>query len=215
MTTHVAEGVPMVRYLLVLDHASDYSTIFPKCKWGEIASNNPVHAAVLAAQAITLSACPDQLAKKGIAIRIDLYFIAQGAFMDLLSELNPAQREAVEALHGPVLILAGPGSGKTRVLTYRIAYLVRQCGIDPYNLMAVTFTNKAAKEMRSRLDRLIGQQQLERLTIGTFHAICARILRREAQAINLPSNFIIYDQDDQLGLIRQALRELDLDEKMY
>ncbi|MBC7261544.1 MAG: UvrD-helicase domain-containing protein [Chloroflexi bacterium] len=135
--------------------------------------------------------------------------------MDLLSELNPAQREAVEALHGPVLILAGPGSGKTRVLTYRIAYLVRQCGIDPYNLMAVTFTNKAAKEMRSRLERLIGQQQLERLTIGTFHAICARILRREAQAIDLPPNFIIYDQDDQLGLIRQALRELDLDEKMY
>ncbi|MBC7233317.1 MAG: UvrD-helicase domain-containing protein [Chloroflexi bacterium] len=135
--------------------------------------------------------------------------------MDLLSGLNPTQREAVEALDGPVLILAGPGSGKTRVLTYRIAYLVKQCGVDPYNLMAVTFTNKAAKEMRSRLDRLIGQQQLERLTIGTFHAICARILRREAPAIDLPSNFIIYDQDDQLGLIRQALRELNLDEKIY
>nr|MBC7245693.1 UvrD-helicase domain-containing protein [Chloroflexota bacterium] len=135
--------------------------------------------------------------------------------MDLLSELNPAQRKAVEALHGPVLILAGPGSGKTRVLTYRIAYLVKQCGIDPYNLMAVTFTNKAAKEMRGRLERLIGQQQLERLTIGTFHAICARILRREAQTLGLPSNFIIYDQDDQVGLIRQALRELNLDEKLY
>lgn len=135
--------------------------------------------------------------------------------MDLLSGLNPAQREAVEALDGPVLILAGPGSGKTRVLTHRIAYLVKQCGVDPYHLMAVTFTNKAAKEMRSRLDRLIGQQQLERLTIGTFHAICARILRREAPTIGLPSNFIIYDQDDQLGLIRQALRELNLDEKMY
>lgn len=135
--------------------------------------------------------------------------------MDLLGELNPAQRKAVEALHGPVLILAGPGSGKTRVLTYRIAYLVKQYGLDPYNLMAVTFTNKAAKEMRSRLERLIGQQQLERLTIGTFHAICARILRREAQALGLPSNFIIYDQDDQVGLIRQALRELNLDEKLY
>ncbi|MGQ9493335.1 MAG: ATP-dependent helicase [Anaerolineae bacterium] len=135
--------------------------------------------------------------------------------MDLLGELNPAQRKAVEALHGPVLILAGPGSGKTRVLTHRIAYLVKQYGLDPYNLMAVTFTNKAAKEMRSRLERLIGQQQLERLTIGTFHAICARILRREAQALGLPSNFIIYDQDDQVGLIRQALRELNLDEKLY
>lgn len=144
-----------------------------------------------------------------------MHFMADGVLVDLLSELNPAQREAVEALDGPMLILAGPGSGKTRVLTYRIAYLVKQCGIDPYNLMAVTFTNKAAKEMRSRLDRLIGQQQLERLTIGTFHAICARILRREAQAIDLPSNFIIYDQDDQLGLIRQALRELNLDDKLY
>jgi len=135
--------------------------------------------------------------------------------MDLLSELNPSQREAVQALHGPVLILAGPGSGKTRVLTYRIAYLVKECGIDPYNIMAVTFTNKAAREMRNRLDRLIGQQQLERLTIGTFHAICARMLRREAQTIGLPSNFVIYDRDDQLSLIRQALRELNLDEKMY
>ncbi len=135
--------------------------------------------------------------------------------MDLLSELNPAQRKAVQALDGPVLVLAGPGSGKTRVLTYRVAYLVRECGIDPYNIMAVTFTNKAAREMRSRLERLIGQQRLTRLTIGTFHAICARMLRREAQAIGLPSNFVIYDRSDQLNLIRQGLRELDLDDKMY
>jgi DNA helicase-2/ATP-dependent DNA helicase PcrA len=135
--------------------------------------------------------------------------------MDLLSELNAAQRKSVEALDGPVLVLAGPGSGKTRVLTYRIAYLVKQCGINPYNIMAVTFTNKAAREMRSRLDKLIGQRQLQRLTIGTFHAICARLLRREAQAIGLPSNFVIYDRADQLGLIRQALKELNLDEKMY
>ncbi len=135
--------------------------------------------------------------------------------MDLLKELNPAQRKAVQALQGPVLVLAGPGSGKTRILTYRIAYLVRECSIDPYNIMAVTFTNKAAREMRSRLERLIGQQQLDRLTIGTFHAICARMLRRESQTTGLPANFVIYDRDDQLGLIRQALRELNLDEKMY
>jgi DNA helicase-2/ATP-dependent DNA helicase PcrA len=145
--------------------------------------------------------------------------------MDLLDDLNPAQRAAVEILEGPALVLAGPGSGKTRVLTYRIAYLVKECSIDPYNVMAVTFTNKAAREMRGRLERLIGEQRLRRLTIGTFHAICARLLRRESQAINsgpegsgpkgLPSNFVIYDRDDQLSLIRQALRELDLDDKMY
>jgi DNA helicase-2/ATP-dependent DNA helicase PcrA len=135
--------------------------------------------------------------------------------MDLLSQLNAAQRKSVEALDGPVLVLAGPGSGKTRVLTYRIAYLVKECGIDPYNIMAVTFTNKAAREMRSRLDRLIGQRQLRRLTIGTFHAICARFLRREAQATGLPPNFVIYDRADQLGLVRQALKQLNRDEKMY
>jgi len=135
--------------------------------------------------------------------------------MELLKELNPAQSKAVQALEGPVLILAGPGSGKTRVLTHRIAYLVKDCGADPYNIMAVTFTNKAAREMRSRLERLIGQARLERLTIGTFHAICARILRRESKAVGLDSNFAIYDRDDQLGLIKQALRELNLDDKMY
>jgi DNA helicase-2/ATP-dependent DNA helicase PcrA len=135
--------------------------------------------------------------------------------MDSLSELNPSQRKAVEAIDGPVLILAGPGSGKTRVLTYRISYLVKQCQVEPYNIMAVTFTNKAAREMRGRLERLIGARQLERLTIGTFHAICARILRREAQVMGILPNFVIYDQDDQTSLIKGALRELNLDEKMY
>lgn len=135
--------------------------------------------------------------------------------MDLLSELNPAQAKAVQILQGPVLVLAGPGSGKTRVLTYRIAYLVKECGLNPYNILAVTFTNKAAKEMRSRLEKLIGQQNLDRLSMGTFHAICARILRREAPAIGYPTDFVIYDRDDQMSLIRQALKELNLDEKMY
>ncbi len=135
--------------------------------------------------------------------------------MDLLSELNPSQRKAVEALDGPVLILAGPGSGKTRVLTYRISYLVRECKIEPYNIIAVTFTNKAAREMRNRLEKLIGAQNLERLTLGTFHAICARILRREAPTVGIPPNFVIYDTDDQLSLIRAALREFNLDDKMY
>jgi DNA helicase-2/ATP-dependent DNA helicase PcrA len=134
--------------------------------------------------------------------------------MDIFTDLNPAQREAVQAIEGPVLVLAGPGSGKTRVLTHRVAYLVRECGIDPYNVMAVTFTNKAAQEMMGRLHHLLGQR-LRSLTIGTFHAICSRILRREAQRLNMSGDFVIYDEDDQLGLVRQALQDLNLDEKMY
>ncbi|MFB0547146.1 MAG: ATP-dependent helicase, partial [Anaerolineae bacterium] len=134
--------------------------------------------------------------------------------MDILKDLNPAQREAVESIEGPVLVLAGPGSGKTRVLTQRVGYLVHVCGINPYNIMAVTFTNKAAREMKERLHRLLGER-LRRLTIGTFHAICVRILRREAEEAGLPKSFVIYDDGDQLGLIRQALKDLDLDDKMY
>jgi DNA helicase-2/ATP-dependent DNA helicase PcrA len=134
--------------------------------------------------------------------------------MDIIKNLNPAQQEAVQAIEGPVLVLAGPGSGKTRVLTHRVAYLVRECGVDPYNVMAVTFTNKAAQEMMGRLHHLLGQR-LQRLTIGTFHAICCRILRREAQHLSVSSDFVIYDESDQLGLVRQALKELNLDEKMY
>jgi len=134
--------------------------------------------------------------------------------MDVLKDLNPAQREAVQAIEGPVLVLAGPGSGKTRVLTHRVAYLVRECGVDPYHIMAVTFTNKAAQEMKGRLDHLLGQR-LRRLTIGTFHAICSRTLRREAEHLNVSSDFVIYDRSDQLGLVRQALTDLNLDDKMY
>jgi DNA helicase-2/ATP-dependent DNA helicase PcrA len=134
--------------------------------------------------------------------------------MDILATLNPAQREAVEAIEGPVLILAGPGSGKTRVITHRVAYLVKICGVIPHNIMAVTFTNKAAREMRERLEQLLGQA-VEALTLGTFHAICARILRREGKAIGLESSFVIYDEDDQLRLMKQVLEELNLDPKQY
>jgi len=134
--------------------------------------------------------------------------------MDILATLNPAQREAVEAIKGPVLILAGPGSGKTRVITHRVAYLVRTCGISPHHIIAVTFTNKAAREMRERLEGLLGQA-IEALTLGTFHAICARILRREGKAINLESSFVIYDEDDQLRLMKQVLEGLNLDPKQH
>ena len=134
--------------------------------------------------------------------------------MDILATLNPAQREAAEAIEGPVLILAGPGSGKTRVITHRVAYLIKSCGVSPHHIMAVTFTNKAAREMKERLEQLLGQAA-EALTLGTFHAICARILRREGKAIELDSSFVIYDEDDQLSLMKQALEELNLDPKQY
>jgi len=134
--------------------------------------------------------------------------------MDILATLNPAQREAVETPEGPMLILAGPGSGKTRVITHRVAYLVKVCGVKPYNIMAVTFTNKAAREMEDRLGQLLGQTS-EALTLGTFHAICARTLRREGGAIGLNPRFTIYDAEDQLNAIKQSLQEINLDPKQY
>ena len=103
----------------------------------------------------------------------------------LLKGLNPAQQQAVTTTEGPVLVLAGPGSGKTRVLTHRVAYLIQERGVRPWRVMAVTFTNKAANEMKERLVVLLGNTDLNRLTIGTFHAICVRILRREADEIGL------------------------------
>ena len=134
--------------------------------------------------------------------------------MDILAELNPAQREAVELVNGPVLILAGPGSGKTRVIAHRVAYLIKVCGISPHRIMAVTFTNKAAREMEERLHRLIGSLVGD-LTIGTFHAICARILRRDGKAIGIDPKFVIYDEEDQLSLLKQAIEEIGLDPKQY
>lgn len=137
-----------------------------------------------------------------------------------LAQLNPQQSEAVQLEGGPALVLAGPGSGKTRVLTQRVSYLVRERGVEPWRLMAVTFTNKAAREMKERLDStlsgLLSTRQLQAVTIGTFHAICARILRREIEALSgWDRNFVIYDAGDQLALVRQSLRDLDLDEKRY
>jgi DNA helicase-2/ATP-dependent DNA helicase PcrA len=134
--------------------------------------------------------------------------------MDVLAELNPAQKQAVETIDGPLLIVAGPGSGKTRVITHRVAYLIKVCGINPHRIMAVTFTNKAAREMAERLEKLLGQTAGD-LTLGTFHAICARILRQEGKAVGLDSRFVIYDEEDQLTLIKQCLQELDLDPKQY
>jgi len=136
------------------------------------------------------------------------------ANMDILAELNPAQKEAVETISGPVLILAGPGSGKTRVITHRIAYLIKVCGVSPRRIMAVTFTNKAAREMEARLNRLVAGSVKE-LTLGTFHAICARILRQDGRAIGVDDSFVIYDQEDQLSLIKRSIKEIGLDPKQY
>jgi len=134
--------------------------------------------------------------------------------MDILSELNPAQREAVEAINGPVLILAGPGSGKTRVITHRIAYLIKVCGVSPHRIMAVTFTNKAAREMEERL-RKLARSSIDELTIGTFHAICARILHRDGKAVGVNPGFVIYDDEDQMSLVKRSLQALELDPKQY
>jgi DNA helicase-2/ATP-dependent DNA helicase PcrA len=134
--------------------------------------------------------------------------------MDFLSDLNIQQQQAVMANLGPVQILAGPGSGKTRVLTQRIAYLIGALGVRPYQILAVTFTNKAAREMASRVRDLIGSD-IQGITLGTFHATCARILRREADHLPFNASFVIYDADDQLSIVKLALDDLDLDEKKY
>ncbi len=137
---------------------------------------------------------------------------------DLLLGLNEPQKRAVTTTGGPVLILAGPGSGKTRVITHRVAYLVKHEHISPWHILAVTFTNKAAREMRERLEKLVGINESKEMTIGTFHAICARVLRIEADylaSLGLNRSFVILDTDDQVVLIKQAIRELNLDEKQY
>ena len=141
------------------------------------------------------------------------------------TDLNPQQAQAVQTVHGPVLVLAGPGSGKTRVLTRRIAYLIDAAGVAPWNILAVTFTNKAAREMRERVEAIFehkfgqpapGQPpRLGGLSIGTFHSICARVLRVEHDAIGFDRNWVIYDTADQLALLRTLLRDLNLDEKRY
>ena len=134
--------------------------------------------------------------------------------MDLLNDLNEAQRAAVEYIDGPSLVIAGAGSGKTRVLTYKIAYLLSQ-GMKPWSIMALTFTNKAAREMKERIGKLVGNDLAQHLYMGTFHSIFSRILRAEAEHIGFNNNFTIYDESDSRSLIKAIVKELGLDDKKY
>ena len=134
--------------------------------------------------------------------------------MDLLNDLNDAQRAAVEYIDGPSLVIAGAGSGKTRVLTYKIAYLLSQ-GMKPWSIMALTFTNKAAREMKERIGKLVGDDLAQHLYMGTFHSIFSRILRAEAEHIGFNNNFTIYDESDSRSLLKAIIKEMALDDKTY
>ena len=134
--------------------------------------------------------------------------------MSIYDTLNPPQKEAVMHTEGPLLILAGAGSGKTRVLTHRIAYLMEEKGVNPWNILAITFTNKAAQEMRERVDRLVGFGS-ESIWVSTFHSACVRILRRHIDNLGYDNNFAIYDTDDQKTVIKEVCRKLNIDTKVY
>ncbi len=131
-----------------------------------------------------------------------------------LTSLNPAQREAVETVDGPLLVLAGAGSGKTRVLTFRIAHLVGDLRVSPAEILAITFTNKAAAEMRERLGALVGPS-VRSMWVLTFHAMCVRMLRADGDRLGFTRNFTIYDQDDSKRLLKEVMRELEIDDKHY
>src|SRR6201985_2797553 len=127
--------------------------------------------------------------------------------------MNPQQQEGIQSVDGPVLLLAGAGSGKTRVITHRIAYLIQERGVQPDSILAVTFTNKAAKEMAERVDRLIGQTSLARPVLSTYPSFCVRTLRRDGEAlrtngVGLTKDFAIYDETDQQSVVKQAMRRM-------
>jgi DNA helicase II / ATP-dependent DNA helicase PcrA len=132
-----------------------------------------------------------------------------------LDELNEPQRTAVEHKDGPIMIIAGAGSGKTKVLTTRIAHLMGYHHIDSFNILALTFTNKAAAEMKERVEKVLGNTEARNLYIGTFHSVFARILRAEANKIGYPNNFTIYDTDDAKSVVKTVINEMDLDDKHY
>ena len=145
--------------------------------------------------------------------------------MSFLDQLNPQQREAVETTDGPVLILAGAGSGKTRVITFRIAHLIENLAVMPESILAVTFTNKAAAEMVERVERIVGGLSVAKPVISTFHSFCVRVLRRDIEALRIPStvpgqspightkNFVIYDESDQQSIVKSVMKRMGIDDK--
>ena len=133
---------------------------------------------------------------------------------ELFADLNPTQREAVAATEGPVLVVAGAGSGKTRVLTYRVAYLIRDLGVSPFSILAITFTNRAADEMKQRVAHLVGGVS-RGMWVSTFHSACVRMLRRDASLLGYRSTFSIYDDIDARRLVEFCVRDLDLDPKRF
>src|SRR5918993_440267 len=133
---------------------------------------------------------------------------------DYLQGLNERQKEAVLHIDGPLMIIAGAGSGKTKVLTTRIAHLMAK-GVDAFNILALTFTNKAAKEMKERVEKILGNNEARNLYIGTFHSVFARILRSEGPKLGYPNNFTIYDTDDAKSVVKTVVNELNLDDKHY
>ena len=133
---------------------------------------------------------------------------------NLLDELNPMQRKAVEKIEGPCLVIAGAGSGKTKVLTYKVAYLIQQKDVKPWNILAITFTNKAANEMKERVTALVGDQ-INDIWLGTFHSICVRILRRFIDRLGFDTSFVIFDTTDQKTLVKNCLKDLNIDNKMF
>ncbi len=134
--------------------------------------------------------------------------------IDYLKQLNPEQKRAVTHTNGPIMVIAGAGSGKTRVLTYRIVHLLKS-GVSPHNILALTFTNKAAKEMRNRIETIVGESDARSLWMGTFHSVFSKILRFESEKLNYPTNFTIYDTDDSKSLVRSIIKELNLDKDIY
>lgn len=134
--------------------------------------------------------------------------------LDLLNELNPKQREAVNQINGPCLVIAGAGSGKTKVLTYKVAHLIDDCNVRPWNILAITFTNKAANEMKERIQNLVGEV-INDIWLGTFHSICVRILRKFIDRLGYDVSFVIFDSADQKTLVKKCLKELDIDSKIF
>ena len=134
---------------------------------------------------------------------------------DYLTGLNEQQREAVLHIDGPLMIIAGAGSGKTKVLTTRIAHLMSHRHVDAFNILALTFTNKAAREMKKRIGEIVGPAEAKNLWMGTFHSVFARILRSEADKLGYPSNFTIYDTQDSVRLISAIIKEMQLDRDIY